>query len=55
MFLEVQNKEHLKLLVLKNVLFTFEGISWESKRGLFFFYEELSDACIYWLLDRKYI
>lgn len=49
MFLEVQNKEHLKLLGLKKAVFVFEVISWGSQRGLFSFYEELSDACSYWL------
>lgn len=46
MFLDVQNKEHLKLLGLKNAVFAYEGIS--SQRGLFSFYEELSDATGYW-------
>lgn len=38
MFLEAQNKEHLKWLGLKNAVFAFEDISWESQRELFDLY-----------------
>lgn len=38
MFLEAQNKKHLKWLGLKNAIFAFEDISWESQRELFSLY-----------------